>query len=514
MQMSALIMRSESNPFDDQQFMGQEEKFYFAINATDEVRCPNSNQVQSLLSKYEWLKLVQHDRHNIEQQQIVLLCVYCDLYYTFNDYYSVQQFLTSHQQSNEHKCSRLNYASTKADHENYMDRFLMLNETIADIGAIPDAQSAQMAPHQELFKTEEEYGSILKAINKRKLHISCPLCVSKVVNMSDHLVKKHLIRDRNQRKCLMDTVRRNYLKSEQLNELEHVEYKQEHRKQQKHQQHQHQHQKVTMKTKAIKKPERKLVQCPICTNKTKYFVNISDHLIKVHRLITSELRKPILKSIKTSKNNGFSWNGIRSKFGQGNNEPNGLGTPSPVVIVQKKTRNTRQQRKHSSTMGRAIRNRYKKFYKRRKPAKMPTANTSNKSTNTDELDIHHLEHTVLSNSTNNRTASVFDTDDFLFSTDDAYQSLDDDNFLSNSCFLMNNPIGHFNQSSASSTSNTSTNAETMFLFSASPMSIDNFDRHNVTVQPYDSNGLLIKPVDMQHHYLDHITGFKVDDVCF
>lgn len=52
---------------------------------------------------------------------------------------------------------------------------------------------------------------ILKAINKRKLQLACPICSSCVVNMSDHLVKKHSIKDRNERKYLMDLVRRTYL---------------------------------------------------------------------------------------------------------------------------------------------------------------------------------------------------------------------------------------------------------------------------------------------------------------
>jgi len=52
---------------------------------------------------------------------------------------------------------------------------------------------------------------ILKAINRRKLQLACPICSSCVVNMSDHLVKKHSIKDRNERKYLMDLVRRTYL---------------------------------------------------------------------------------------------------------------------------------------------------------------------------------------------------------------------------------------------------------------------------------------------------------------
>jgi hypothetical protein len=43
---------------------------------------------------------------------------------------------------------------------------------------------------------------------------------------------------------------------------------------------------------------RKLIRCPICKDENKYFVNISDHLIKIHHLISSDSRKPFLKAIK------------------------------------------------------------------------------------------------------------------------------------------------------------------------------------------------------------------------
>jgi hypothetical protein len=61
--------------------------------------------------------------------------------------------------------------------------------------------------------SNSSYNTILKAINKRKLKLSCPLCSSIVLNMSDHLVKKHMIKDRFERKSLMDIVRKNYLGS-------------------------------------------------------------------------------------------------------------------------------------------------------------------------------------------------------------------------------------------------------------------------------------------------------------
>jgi hypothetical protein len=152
----------------------------------------------------------------------------------------------------------------------------------------------------------QQYGSILKAINKRKLHISCPLCISKVVNMSDHLVKKHNIKDRYQRKHLMDSVRRNYLANTPVVEASSSssstassitsslnEFNQNKRISPSNSTNSFIRQNSTpIKT-------RKLIKCPICSDDNKYFVNISDHLIKIHHLNTSEQRKPILKTIKS-----------------------------------------------------------------------------------------------------------------------------------------------------------------------------------------------------------------------
>jgi hypothetical protein len=46
---------------------------------------------------------------------------------------------------------------------------------------------------------------------------------------------------------------------------------------------------------------KKLIKCPLCTNNEKYFVNISDHLIKIHHIIDGSIRKSILKQIKQSE---------------------------------------------------------------------------------------------------------------------------------------------------------------------------------------------------------------------
>lgn len=52
---------------------------------------------------------------------------------------------------------------------------------------------------------------LLKQMNKRKLHLPCPLCNSVVVNMSDHLAKTHMIVDFKQRKVLLNMVRCNHV---------------------------------------------------------------------------------------------------------------------------------------------------------------------------------------------------------------------------------------------------------------------------------------------------------------
>ena len=187
------------------------------------------------------------------------------------------------------------------------------------------------------------YSVILKAINKRKLKLSCPLCSSIVLNMSDHLVKKHQIRDRSKRKSYMDIVRKNYLINEKssatvLNtinvnsvgsqsllspassdkpQFEELDYIDENNNSNNHNnnndrltdtccQENHQLSKPLSNIsknsnnnlkKIRRNSNRKLIKCPICKD-DKYFVNISDHLIKIHHMESSEKRKPILKTIK------------------------------------------------------------------------------------------------------------------------------------------------------------------------------------------------------------------------
>lgn len=276
---------------------------------------------------------------------------------------------------------------------------------------------------------------ILKAINRRKLQLACPICSSCVVNMSDHLVKKHSIKDRNERKYLMDLVRRKYLSMGKSNSNPQVPpvivqsvksapimpiitvppslpipstsplsdnilaasltmlQHQQHQLEQSNQIINQTNQKLrnlvqNIPNSGIIKPSlnnnesiqqnlqiieqitnkqinynnnidnidtdndvilnsnngikitsqspnkttnvssntsqiattgsystasatsnglqtnnnRKFIKCPICLDENKYFVNISDHLIKIHHLVTSEMRKPILKQIRENSN--------------------------------------------------------------------------------------------------------------------------------------------------------------------------------------------------------------------
>jgi len=158
----------------------------------------------------------------------------------------------------------------------------------------------------------DDNSSILKAINKRKLHLSCPICGSCVVNMSDHLVKKHSIRDRNQRKCLMDVVRRTYINESKVQSSKEPEPSQKKNTTIAHDSSQ------SVSSTQPAQPQvftnasnRKFIKCPICLDDNKYFVNISDHLIKIHHLITSDARKPVLRQIKE---NSLSFNLSKSDF--------------------------------------------------------------------------------------------------------------------------------------------------------------------------------------------------------
>ena len=171
---------------------------------------------------------------------------------------------------------------------------------------IDPAMSSEAIQHKKQVGSSDTL--ILKAINRRKLQLACPICSSCVVNMSDHLVKKHAIKDRNERKYLMDLVRKTYLKMSvsQSSSVTLPTPPQDVQKQPPKPVVQNK-----LASKVVEQPSdsgqfnlnsgqnnRKFIKCPICLDDNKYFVNISDHLIKIHHLVTSEMRKPILKQIK------------------------------------------------------------------------------------------------------------------------------------------------------------------------------------------------------------------------
>ena len=201
----------------------------------------------------------------------------------------------------------------------------------------------------------QQYGSILKAINKRKLHISCPLCVSKVVNMSDHLVKKHSIKDRYQRKHLMDSVRRNYLANTNNNNSTCLnDFNNQNNNKRNSQSLNSMQNLLRQSSTSTPNKTRKLIKCPICTDDNKFFVNISDHLIKIHHLNTSEMRKPVLKSIKSWTKNVNNSNNQEKTFlmlvdqqqpTQNNNNNNNslekeIITPAQVMVATGATNST------------------------------------------------------------------------------------------------------------------------------------------------------------------------------
>ena len=165
---------------------------------------------------------------------------------------------------------------------------------------------------------------ILKAINKRKLHLSCPLCSSIVLNMSDHLLKKHSLRDRGERKNVMDQVRKTTCSSSSssppsistststsssssssqllscLNGHHHRHHHEHCRQLNAHAVVSHPAAPSSSSQGAVARElrNRRLIKCPMCTSEHKYFVNITDHLIKIHGLIECERRKPVLKLIR------------------------------------------------------------------------------------------------------------------------------------------------------------------------------------------------------------------------
>lgn len=249
---------------------------------------PNESiNLELLINSYEWLRLVQNHSNDY-----TLICAYCEKnLFDSCQKNSLTDCLYSHEDCYEHKQALQRYQliqqsypspSTKSNsNSNIQFKHEEFDTCMSSYEATEVANSAKSP-----VKSSNTQQSILKAINNRKIHIPCPICNSKVVNMSDHLVKKHNIKDRNQRKSLLDSVRRNYLSyiesskvnstSQQLQVI----------------------QNSSIFDREPLRKSKKQVKCPLCPDENKSFVNISDHLIKIHHLSTSEERKPVLKSIK------------------------------------------------------------------------------------------------------------------------------------------------------------------------------------------------------------------------
>lgn len=61
---------------------------------------------------------------------------------------------------------------------------------------------------------------LVKLMKKRKLSLPCPLCTTLVVNLTDHLIKAHSVKNPLERKNYVDSVRQKYiLSTDGLNEL-------------------------------------------------------------------------------------------------------------------------------------------------------------------------------------------------------------------------------------------------------------------------------------------------------
>ena len=214
------------------------------------------------------------------------------------------QLLANQQQEHDSLPTESLNEPNKSQQEQQQQQLSTTNGHVTD-----PAMSSEATQHKKPTGSSDTL--ILKAINRRKLQLACPICSSCVVNMSDHLVKKHAIKDRNERKYLMDLVRKTYLKmsvSQSSSSSSTLPTPpQEVQKQPPKPAVQNK-----LPNKVVEQPSesaaqfnlssgqnnRKFIKCPICLDDNKYFVNISDHLIKIHHLVTSEMRKPILKQIK------------------------------------------------------------------------------------------------------------------------------------------------------------------------------------------------------------------------
>lgn len=68
---------------------------------------------------------------------------------------------------------------------------------------------------QTVKKINFDFNFLLKLMNKRKLHLPCPQCKALVVNLTDHLTKTHSVKNINERRNLIDSVRSEYILNEE-----------------------------------------------------------------------------------------------------------------------------------------------------------------------------------------------------------------------------------------------------------------------------------------------------------
>lgn len=111
----------------------------------------------------------------------------------------LQQQLLKVATSNHHYATDINITSSSA------------SDTSSSSTSPNSARLNSSGSELDILNQVVDCNYLLKQMNKRKLHLPCPLCKSLVVNMSDHLAKTHMIVDFKQRKQLLNVVRHNHI---------------------------------------------------------------------------------------------------------------------------------------------------------------------------------------------------------------------------------------------------------------------------------------------------------------
>ena len=166
-------------------------------------------------------------------------------------------------------------------------RFIrVLNNAVLKTNLVVDSPDVlRLKLYGDTSDTNDDYiNNIIKDIRKRRVKLTCVLCWSTVRNMTDHLLKTHIITDRNERKTWIEHMTLHYLNNKihmRTANDESVEASMETT--------------TSRKLRWSRVDKRKRVNCSEC--KSKYLVNISDHLIKTHHMKTRASRKQILTKI-------------------------------------------------------------------------------------------------------------------------------------------------------------------------------------------------------------------------